>query len=261
MFLSIPIWALLVGLTLLFLGAETAGERIGTKVSRETPDPVRGHVAATAGGVLGLLALLLGFSFSMAIGRFEVRRDMVVTDANAIGTTWLRAEMLRPPHDTAVRRLLEEYVDGRVRLVSAGEASEVFDREVAHAEALQDTLWMHAREVAAEESRQGVVILFTTTLNEMIDVHAVRLAALRNHVPLPIFWALVLIATLAVGIGSYAAGLARAEQRTLRIALAVLFATLITLVVDLDRPRTGIIRTPQEAMLDLQRTIHSAAAR
>src|SRR6478736_6934940 len=141
MFLSIPIWALLVGLTLLFLGAETAGERIGTKVSRETPDPVRGHVAATAGGVLGLLALLLGFSFSMAVNRFEVRRDLVATDANAIGTTWLRAGMLRPPHDTAVRRLLEEYVDGRVRLVSAGEASEVFDREVAHAEALQDTLW------------------------------------------------------------------------------------------------------------------------
>jgi hypothetical protein len=186
---------------------------------------------------------------------------MVVTDANAIGTTWLRAAMLHAPHDTAVRRLLADYVDGRMRMVAAGEDHEAFVTELTRAEAIQDTLWMHARQVAEEDTRQGVVVLFTTTLNEMIDVNGIRVAALRNHVPEPIFWALVLIAALAIGIGGYAAGLAGAEQRTLRIVLAVIFATLITLIADLDRPRTGVIRSPQESMLDLQHAIHVAEHR
>jgi len=152
-------------------------------------------------------------------------------------------------------------VDGRVRLAASGEDQPAFMAELARADSIEVALWTHARAVAEEDPRQGVVVLFTTTLNEMIDVHGIRVAALRNHVPEPIFWALVLISTLAVWIGSYAAGLARARQRALRVALAVLFATLITLVADLDRPRTGVIQTPQEAMFDLQRTIHAAEHR
>lgn len=261
MFIAIPIWLLLVGLTLLFLGAETAGEEVGAKVARETEPSARGYVTGTAGAVLGLLALLLGFSFSMAVGRFELRRSLVVSEANAIGTTWLRAGMLRSPHDTAVRRLLGEYVDGRVRIVSSGEDQTVLATEVARAEAIQDTLWMHARAVAREESSPAVVTLFTSTLNELIDVHALRVAALRNHVPEAIYWTLVLVAAVAVGIGGYAGGLVNARQRGIRIALAVLFAALISLVVDLDRPRSGTIRSPQESMLDLQRTIHAADRR
>jgi len=254
----IPIWALLVGLVLLFLGSEILGERVGERVARRTPEAARGYVAVTAGAVLGLLALLLGFSFSMAVGRFELRREMVVTEANAIGTTWLRASMLRTPHDTAVRRLLGEYVAGRMRIVNAGDDAAVLAAELARAEAIQDTLWRHAEMVAVDDPRPAVVTLFTSTLNELIDVHAIRVAALRSRVPEPILLALILTATLAVGIGGYAGGLADAHQRLLRLALAVLFATLITLVADLDRPRTGVIRTPQDPMLDLQRTIHAA---
>jgi hypothetical protein len=109
----IPEWLLLLLAASLFLATVAVGERRGRARRDAVDGPARSHIGVLQGAVLGLVGLLLAFSFSMAVGRYETRRNLVLAEANAIGTTWLRAGLLLAPHDAAVRALLRRYVDGR----------------------------------------------------------------------------------------------------------------------------------------------------
>jgi hypothetical protein len=208
-------------------------------------------VGAIIAAILGLLAFLLAFTFGMAASRFELRRELVLDEANAIGTTYLRAALVPEPHRTEIRTLLRDYVDLRLGGVEPGMAVPA----LARSEELQGRLWAQAVSVA-EKNPTPITGLFIQSLNELIDLHAKRVTmGMRNRIPIPIWGALYFIAILAmVGVG-YHEGLTSTTRTLATLVLAVTFSGVLWLLADLDRPQEGLIKVSQQAMIDLRKSM------
>jgi hypothetical protein len=237
-----------------------AGHRLGRKVASRTDDePYRSHINGIQASLLGVLALLLGFTLSLALQRFDHRSETVVEEANAIGTAYLRGQILAPSLRDEVLQAFQRYVDLRVRenAVSLDHADE---REVllAAAAEVRSELWGHARQAAALDPNMVTTGLFIQALNEAIDAFGRREAALRRHVPEVAL--LLLVGTLLtsgwmVGISS---GMAGHRPSAATYAMSALILLLVLIIVDLDRPRRGLIQIDQSSMLDLKLEIDSA---
>ena len=200
---------------------------------------------------LGLLAFLLAFTFGMAASRFDTRRGLVLDEANAIGTTYLRAALLPEPHRTEIRTLLRDYVDLRLEAVQPGMTVPARERS----EELQSRLWAQAV-VVAEKQPTPITGLFIQSLNEVIDLHAKRVTmGLRNRIPLTIWVALYSTAILAMAGVGYYSGLSSTTRSLATLALAIAFSGILCLIADLDRPQEGLLKVSQQAMVDLRKSL------
>ena len=159
------------------------------------------------GAVLGLLALMIAFTFAMALSRFEGRRDAVLNEANAIGTTALRARLLPEPHGTETLNLLREYVQVRLDITQRVPTPEEFSAALSRSSEIHEALWQQAKAMAAKDSGIVPTGLFIQSLNELIDDQEKRLTALRNRVPNVVLLALYGVAAVAGAFSGYAGGL------------------------------------------------------
>ena len=184
----------------LILAASEIGRRLGVRVRSRGGDNVTTLESAT----LGLLALMIGFTFAMALSRFEARRDAVLNEANAIGATALRARLLPAPHSAEVLKLLREYV--QIHLDINQRTQTELDAAIARSNVIQEALWQQAKAAVAKDSGMVPTGLFIQTLNEMIDDQEKHLTALRNHVPNIVLIALYSIAIIASSLAGYAGG-------------------------------------------------------
>jgi hypothetical protein len=205
--------------------------------------------------MLGLLALIIGFAFAMALSRFEARRVAVLNEANAIGTTALRARLLPESHRTDVLKLLKEYVQIRVDTVQSGPAMAELRTVVDRSNAIQEALWQHAKAIVAKDNSMVPTGLFIQTLNEMIDDQEKRLAAFRNRVPNVVLLGLFGIAAVTGGFAGYASGLDPKRNRLPVYIMGFLVSAVILLIFDLDRPGSGFIRNDQQSMIDVAASI------
>ena len=252
---SIEPWLLFVGLFGLFLVAVEGGFRVGRRQEAGINDKARIEITTGEAAVLGLLALLLSFSFSMSGSRYEIQRGLVSEEANAIGTTYLRARLLPEPHRTEVAGLLREYVDVRLEFYAAGMDREKLQKAYDKTEQLHNRMWAEAVAAAEQDQRAVTTGLFVQSLNDVIDLHAKRVTALENRVPLPMFLMLVFVAATAMGLMGYASGTTVHRNLIMTTMVALLIATIIALIVDLHRPRQGLIRVSQQSMIDLRDSI------
>jgi len=258
-FATLPLYLL----TLLFFLLLLASQRVGMYLRRRHEAAWRARVAEAAdaatrqegdsfamSSVLGLLALLIGFTFSLALNRYDSRRELVVKEANALGTTWLRTDLLAPDDRAHMQDVLRRYVDARVSFGEARTASEELQR-YHQTELLQNELWsgMTAAVAGFRDTPRASLVIGTT--NDSIDLAAERLATRQAHIPVRILRMLLLFAVLAAGLAGYE----RAHQPKATALLLLLFALAVGLVVDLDQPSTGVTNVPQEPMLDLQRSM------
>ncbi len=246
-----PLWSILpltivVGLASFEFGYRLAHYR-QQQHQEEKETPVGGMVA----GTLGLLAFMLAFTFGLAGARFEDRRQVMLSEANAIGTCFLRAEMLPEPMRTEVKNLLREYVELRIEAVRSGQ----IDQAVSKSEELQGRLWAQAVAVT-EKDRSPIAAIFVQSLNDVIDLHATRvMAGLRSRVPAVIWIVLYVLATLAMEMIGYHAGLANSRRSIAAVALIIGFALVLFLIADLDRPGQGLLSVSQQAMIDLRKSM------
>ena len=201
--------------------------------------------------MLGMLALLLGFTFSMALARNDMRRQLVVDEANAIGTTWLRTSVLTEPQQAGTRTLLRRYVEVRTRFASWSPEQPEYDEVMRQTAALQQELWQRAAEVM-ESRRDALMASYIASLNEAIDVTEERRAALENRIPHEA-WGMLGFFSFAA---TFIVGLAMPSRSTKMLAiLPVVISCALTLVMDLDAPRSGLIRVDQTSMQRLQQTL------
>ena len=246
-------WRVIGVATLLLLASAEFGFRLGLRLHRTKDEARKGQIGGIQGAMLGLLALLLGFTFAMAAARYESRRGLVLQEANAIGTTYLRASLLPDEHKAAVESLLRRYVDARLDFFHAGEDRARQDAAEQAVAKLQRELWAHAV-AAGKQAPSPLIPSFIGALNETIDLDATQLNALRTHVPGAV-WLLVLAVAAcgccACGYGSGASGARSAFTITV---LPLLIAVAITLIADLDRPRGGMIEISQQPLLDLKQS-------
>ncbi|HWH71415.1 MAG TPA: hypothetical protein VNT26_18715 [Candidatus Sulfotelmatobacter sp.] len=246
---SLPLWgvfALTVGLVLL---AVATSFWLGGRSRRRSEAAQKTPVGEMVAAMLGLLALLLAFTFSLAASRFDTRRSLVLDEANAIGTTWLRAGLLPEPQRTQVRQLLRQYLEVRLEGVRPGQLQQA----LARSEALQGQLWAQAVAVGQKEPGSIMVGLFITSLNELIDLHAKRIMfGVRTRIPASIWAALYLVALLSFGAMGYHVGLSGARKFFAILPLALTFAIVLLLIADLDRSQEGLFRVSQQALADLR---------
>jgi hypothetical protein len=206
--------------------------------------------------VLGMLALLMGFTFSMAVTRYETRRDLVLQEANSIGTTFLRAALLPEAHKTAVEDILRHYVEARLEFYNAGhDQARIADAEKQTAK-LQGDLWSHAA-ASGKEAPTVMTATFITALNDTIDLDATRWNALHSHVPGAVWILVLVVAGAGCFASAYGSGASGERSHFANIMLPLLIAVVITIISDLDRPRHGFIGISQQPLLDLKASLSS----
>lgn len=248
LFQNVPFfWFFISTFLILFISFE-GGVFLGKKhrlvSEQEDRTPIGSIVAAT----LGLLAFLLAFTFGIAASKFEDRRILVVDEANAIGTTYLRAGYLQNPHRKEIKNLLKEYVAVRLEALIPGNIA----YGIKKSEDLQDRLWLQAIAVAEKSPNSVVVGLFIQSLNEVIDLHAKRVnIGMRIRIPIIIWIALYFVTILAIGTVGYQIGLIHARYMGITLLLILTFSSVIVLIADLDRPQEGFIIVSQQSLIDL----------
>jgi hypothetical protein len=205
--------------------------------------------------VLGILGLLLGFTFSMAIERYDGRRALVIDEANAIRTTWLRAGLLPEAHRKEVKDLLRDYLGIRLNSRAALRDPAKMTEGLRRSAEIQSTLWRHA-EASAVEEPNDITATFFDPLNDLIDVDTERLAASRNRIPAGVWIILGLVAVVGCVMSSYAAGFSGVRSPFTNVVLPLLLSGVMLLIFDLTNERHGFIDVSLQPLIDLQRLIH-----
>lgn len=250
-------WIVLALLAAMMLAIE-AGWRFGRR-QQDASDALREHINNVQGAMLGILALMLGFTFSLALQRFDLRSDAVVEEANAIGTAWLRVDLLPAALRPEAQQLLRRYTDLRVEASVASEIDEAQRRVLRERTGqAQAALWALATRAAQADTNAYLPTMFVDALNTMFDSWTKREAARGRHVPelvLVLMFATFLMAGVTVGL---AAGVAGHRPSAVNHVLVLLIAVLVYVIVDLDRPRRGLIEVSQQSLLDQQASMKAA---
>lgn len=249
-FFDNPILPFLLGLALM---SGTAW--LGVLRKRRQGDDVRANsLAVLQGAALTLFGLILGFSFSVAISRYDKRVDLAVEEANSMGTVWLRAATLPAPLDGESRALLRQYVAARLELRSAGTDRASVEENEKRASELQRQLWALA--VPAASSRPDPVLaLYLASLNEMFDLQTLRREAKAERLPPPVWLLLFLLGAFAHLL--LGASVSRREIWLLYL-LPLVIAASFFLLADIDSPRSGLIRVEPSALPSLYQEMQPA---
>jgi hypothetical protein len=243
-------WTIFLFVTAVLVFCAWVGARLGMAAKQKNPDAAKGHSGSLQGAVLGLLGLLLGFTFAMAVNRFDNRRSLVVAEANAIGTTWLRTDFLQGQAQEESRSLLKRYTESRLRGFQASDDPVAFARNRETVSELHAALWAAASQ-SANQQQNPVVMGYVNSLNEMIDLDASRIAASRNHVPGAVWLLLVLVGGCGAWANGYSTGATGVRSIFTLVVFPVLIAIVITLISDIDQSRRGLIGMSQKPLEDL----------
>jgi len=248
----LPLWVLFLLTVAGVLLCIEAGYRLARHRAASDDHEKESSAGAMANASLGLLAFLLAFTFGFAANRVEARRNLMLDEVNAIGTTWLRTATLPEAERAQPRALLREYVDTRL----AAARSPDVEVEIRRSVELQTRLWEHAAALAVRQPTSIVVGLYLQTLNETIDLHTKRVTeTLRLRVPGVVWTVLYLVTALSMAEMGYHMGLGGIRRPLSTPALAITFASVVLLIADLDRPQSGWIRGSQEPMLELRQSM------
>jgi hypothetical protein len=247
--LSLTGVVLFVLVTMLMAASAGHGFRRLAKAREEE----HGQESYLVGSMLGVLALLMAFSFSMALDRYEERRHLVVQEANAIGTAYLRTQLLDEPHRERLSDLLVRYADNRVAL-GTGEYSGL-ERQLEINDQLLTSIWAAVAAARDSADAHGISTPILATFNEVIDLDTERKVARQVRVPVPVMLLLYGFLILTAAVLGYVLEESRAKLGA--FALFLLLSLYVSIIADLNRPASGNIRESQEAMLMLQRSLRA----
>jgi len=233
--------------------AHEVGFRVARRRGARADEGERSETSTLQGGMLGLLGLLLAFTFAIASQRFDTRKQLVLDEANAIGTAYLRATAV--PGGEEVADLLRRYVDVRLEGAASAGNPQGFRRAVTESERLHAAMWSRAAALA-RANPDPLRTLLLPALNEVIDLHEKRLTAMRNHVPTIILVLLLMVSVLTMASLGHAAGVSGGRSMSTALTFAMLVTLVIMVVVDLDRPERGLIRVSQQSLQTLRDGLH-----
>lgn len=246
-----------VTLFLLIIILNEAGFHVGRFVQNRTDEEIKTLTGAIQASILGLLALLLGFTFSMSMQRYDNRSEALISEANAIGTVILRAQLLPGQYRSEVSSLLQKYLDLRISIgkldLTRRDDRKKFNIEISN---LQSELWSLAVKAANDDPRPVTSGMFINALNEMVDSQGKRNALLQMHVPEIVLLLLFLVFIASGGILGYSSGLSGKRVVVPTVMVSLLIALIVFIIIDLDRPKRGFIQVDQSSMLLLRENLN-----
>jgi hypothetical protein len=239
----------------LVLGIE-AGYWIGRRVQARFSRSARSQINSIRASMLGMLALLLGFTFAQSLQRFDARSEAVIDEANAIGTAYLRAQLAPPSVGEPTQALLRDYLDLRIREAELTLGNPEEQTLLVQAQRKQAELWRCAQQAAAADDGP-VTSLFIQSINELIDSFGRREAEIRRHVPETVLLVLFVTFVFTVVVVGFSSGTEdHRPSITAHVAVCVI-VLVVFIVLDLDHPRRGLIEVPQESLIELQTSIQA----
>ncbi|MGF1875652.1 hypothetical protein L4D77_10030 [Photobacterium frigidiphilum] len=257
---SLPIY-LIAGL---ILGSILLVFEFGYRLARIfLADKLNKAISPMTGGLGGLLAFILAITFSMAAGKNDARKQLVLDEANAVGTAVLRTDFLPEPYKKDSKLLLVSYINERLiskeekkRVLKSSQSEDRVNLLIANSVILHEKLWRNA--VSAYNVEQNQIIkLYIESLNQVIDIHTERVnKSLQSRIPISIWFSLILLTFLTMVLTGVQVG-SQSEARMLIAALpfALAFTLVLTLIIELDRPNRSILSVSQQPLIDLQRSL------
>lgn len=250
-----PIWIPILTIFLLSLGAGELGFRYAR--SRQLSDAERDIVSTLRTSTLGLVALLLGFSFAITSGRHNDRSRLVMDEANAIGTCYLRAALLAEPARGEIRTALRRYTDLRVESFDRGHDRREFERLADAMHAALDELWSGVAHAMSADRQLALASAIVPAANEVIDLSTAREWIRSYHMPPSVLWLLALSIILCGAMTGHALGEAGQRHVGLSLGLNLLILMVAFVVLDFDRPRRGVIRVDQTPLIKVRESMRS----
>jgi hypothetical protein len=230
-----------VGLFFTMLAAFTAGRELGQRHRARQGDDSSPGISTLDGALFGLFGLLLAFTFYGAAARFDARRDLIRQEANAIGTAYLRVDLVPPAYQPQLRALFRDYVDARLAVYDYPDQPAAVTAAAAKVDALQHKLWDTAMIATAAAPGTPATMLFLPALNEVIDIVTTRKVATMTHPPFIVFLLLWVLSVACSLISGYSMGGNPNRNRVHITTFVVTMVLTVYVIIDLELPRLGLI--------------------
>jgi len=234
------------------------GFRAGRFIQARTDSEVKALTGSIQASILGLLALLLGFTFSMSMQRYDNRSMAIIDEANAIGTAVLRVQLLPKEYQNDASKLFKEYVNLRVSIgkldLTRQKERSTYNKKITE---LQSELWALAISATNVDPRVVTTGAFVKSLNDVIDSHGKRNALLQMHVPEVVLILLFIVFISSGGIMGYSAGLSGKRIIAPIVLVSFLITLIVFIIIDLDRPKRGLIQVNQAVMTELLDSVNN----
>lgn len=218
------------------------GRRIGKRRQASGLDPSKSGTGAVDAAVFGLLGLLIAFTFSGAASRFDSRRMQIVNEANAIGTAYLRVDLLPADTQPEIRDLFRAYTDSRLAIYRAIPDMQKVEEQTAIASGLQAKLWSKSVAACGRATTPAVMSLMVPALNEVFDLATLRTAAADLHVPTIVIVMVFVIAMGCALLAGFDMSVAKGRSALHSLGFALLIAFVVFVILDMEYPRLGLIR-------------------
>jgi hypothetical protein len=230
------------------------GQRYGIWRTKKSENLQNASVGSVVAAAFGLLAFMLAFTFQIAAGRYEARKELLLEEVTNIRTTWLRAGVIPEPFRTDTRKLLVEYVDLRVDVDSHPEN---LSSAMSRSEQILDRLWESVEILAERDRSSEMYSLFSSSVNDLVENYNQRITmTLEYRIPPAILGILFIITFLSMLALGYQFGISGKGSFRINLLLAIVFALVMFLILALDRPETGLAKLNQKPMLTLQQQLN-----
>jgi hypothetical protein len=251
---QIPLWVLIFLFLAVLLIPMEVGFRLGRRQKRLHPDPEgEARSDVTLAATLTLLALMLAFTYSFSMSRADLRKKTLIIEVNALGTAFLRADLLSEPGRTETRQRLYEYAQSRYVKPETITTLEGVQQVVARSEEIQSEIWPAVKSTLRQpgDMTNPEKALLISAINEVLDAHTSRMAVFYDRLPTAVLLLLVLIAATALGVAAYNASLSGCLVRKRMTMFALILAALMYLILDYDMAMRGFIQVDHSSLVKL----------
>ena len=249
--------AIIIALLLAMLAAQAWGRRLGERHRLLGGSDGKNPFGATEGAVFAMLGLFLAFAFSGAGSRFDDRRQLIVQETNAIGTAWLRIELLPADAQPEIRALFREYLDARLATYRLVAQERSYESARVRFTDLQQRIWTASVRAARASGETPPAMLMLPALNEMIDITTTRYGATRIHPPAAVYATIAFLAIVSSVFVGYDAAGSNLRSAMHSLAFAAMLVLVLYVIVDLEFPRLGLIRVDDmdRLLIDLRKSM------
>ena len=257
-FYQIDHWLIILGMAAMLAVVCELGFRVGSR-KRDAPDAFRSLMSGIGVAMFGLLGLLLGFTLSMAIGRYDARYDILVDESNAIGTLSLRAGLFEQPVRDELRVLLRDYTDTRIALAALWDDHDAGRGARMKSEALHAKIWSVVERAGTPKTSPAKVSALITAANDLIDIHELRLTAIENYLPATLMLLLFGVASAAIFFLAWSFGATGYGGRVAIQLLGLLIVVVLFLIMDINRPQRGTFQIGVVTLERVQESVSESA--
>jgi hypothetical protein len=238
------------GLTMfaILLTALEVGYRIGFKQRKKWLDADTGGGTVALSTMFALLGLILAFTYASGVNRFEDRKQAVIEESNALGTAFLRAGFIAEPGGKALQETILAYAKTRAisreHSLSHAEIMEILNNTIQ----AQEKLWPTLEKALMQGKLGAIEASIVTAMNDVLNMHTIRMAALFDKLPKAVIWMLIFISAATIAVTGFNAGLSGKISRWRTATLALVMTGVMLMILDYDRPRDGFIRVSQYSL-------------